>query len=269
MGFFRRSLLTFFCILLLISLIALNLFFTLSLSLKYENVQKEISPLIQRLATDSNAFEEFGLEGFDLNKSTDETMEKMRAHCLTNTDYVFSFENYTISIPCSSLSGGKMSVVNETAKSMIKEFYYKNYECDFWNCFSQEGFPFFLVSQKAKDYWNSKFYLFLVISLVLFALCLLLSEKKSNGLILTGSLFVLSSLPLLKIENFIISLTSENLNPIYPLLNIFFSEAKTVFWISFIIGVVLVCAGFWVRFVGFGQNESEKKQTKKKTDKKN
>ena len=199
MGFFRGSLLFTISILLFVSLLAANSFLTLSVSLGYENVQKEINPLIYELA--------------------------------------------------GTYSGGEnISYINETIHKEVQNSYYKEYDCDFWDCLAKEETPLFLISQKAKDYWNEKFYYSLLISLALVGLIFLLVQNKLNWPILVGSILILSALPLLKIKQFISLLIPEKLATFLLLLSIFFSKANTVFWISFILGLVLIGLGLGLKF---------------------
>src|SRR3989344_3299524 len=128
MGFFRGGLLFILSILLLFSFFAANSFLTVSTSLKYENVQKELGPAVQELSEE--------------------------------------------------LNGENSTLFNETAvKECLQDSYYKEYDCDFWDCFAKEQTPFFLVSQKARDYWKERFYYSLLASLVLLALIFFLAQN--------------------------------------------------------------------------------------------
>ena len=77
----------------------------------------------------------------------------------------------------------------------------KTYNCDFWDCLVKDEAPFFLVSKKAHDYWLEKFYFALVASLILLAITFFLVENKLNWPIYAGSILILSTIPLLKIES--------------------------------------------------------------------
>ena len=249
MGFFKGGTLFTLSVLLFFSFLALNLFLTLSTSLEYENVQKEISPIVQELANGNNGlFEGFGSGDFNLNQVTDEAQESMKNYCKNNTDYSFVFESNTISIPCSSLEEGKRAIVNEAVRDIVEDAYYRDYDCIFWSCLVKEKIPLFLVSQKAKDYWKEKFYFSLIASLILIALIFFLVEKKLNFPILVGSILILSSLPLLKIKGIISFLIPEKFEALSLFLNIFFSRSYMVFWISFISGRVLLGVGVGLRF---------------------
>ena len=249
MGFFRGGLLFTVSVLLFFSLLFLNLFLTLSTSLEYENVQKEVSPIVQELADgNSGLFEGFGAGDFNLNQVTDGAREVMQKYCQNNTEYIFVFESNTISIPCSSLEEGKGAIVNEAVRDIVEDAYYKEYDCSFWSCLVKEKIPLFLVSQKAKDYWKEKFYFSLIASLILISLIFFLVEKKLNWLILVGSILVLSSLPLLKIKGIISFLIPEKFEALSLFLNIFFSKSYMVFWISFISGLVILGIGLGLKF---------------------
>jgi len=270
MGFFRGGLLFTVCILLFVSLLTANLFLTLSTSLKYENVQKEVSSLALGLSNESgDFFSELGSEEFNFSHETDEAQKVMSKHCQNNINYTFDFEGRTISVPCSTLEQGKEAVINETINSIIKDLYYKEYDCGFWKCLVKEQAPFFLVSQKARDYWKEKLYISLVVSLFLVLLIFFLVEKKLNWPVLVGSILILSAFPLLKIKDFISFLIPERLTFLLLFLNIFFSKAYAVFWISFVSGLVIVGLGLGLKFSNteFVRKITEK-QDKKEAEKK-
>ena len=272
MGFFRSSFFGLACLLVFSSFLAMNLFLTLDSSLKYENVQSEIPSLINELTNSPTgilSLVDFG--DIDINQATDKAKVFMENYCQNNTEYVFSFDGRTISIPCSSLEKGPEAVLNETASDFVDDIYYKEYDCNFLNCFTKEKVPFFLVSQKAKDYWHQKFLYALIISLVLMAFLLLLVESRINWPILVGSLLILSALPLLKIKSLILFFIPEKLHVVSVFLGIFFTQAYGTFWISFIIGLVLIGLGLGLRFSNAEFVERiiekiEKKEAKEKRD---
>ena len=251
MGFFRGSFLAFACLLLFTSFFAMNLFLTLDSSLKYKNVQNEIPPLVTELTNGSGGILSLiDTQDIDINQAADQAEVAMEKHCQNknNIEYTFIFEGRTISIPCSSLEDGSGAVLNKTMNSLVDDIYYKEYDCNFWNCITKEKVPFFLVSQKAKDYWHQKFFFSLITSLVLVILIFLLVEKRVNWPTLVGSILILASLPLLKIKSFISFFIPEKIHVVSVFLSIFFSEAYTVFWISFVMGLVLVGLGLGLKF---------------------
>src|SRR3989344_3772275 len=221
MGFFRGSSLFILSILLLLSFFAAGSFLIVSTSLKYENVQKELGPVIQELSKGLN----------DENRA----------------------------------------LFNETAvRELLQDSYYKNYDCDFWDCFASEQSPFFLVSQKARDYWKEKFYYSLLISLFLIALIFFLAQNKLNWPILVGSILILSAIPLLKIKGLISLFIPGEISALSTFLNIFFSKAMMVFWISFILGLVLIGIGLGLKFsnADFVKKITEKQEAEKSKSKK-
>ena len=270
MGFFRSGFFGLACLLLFTSFFAMNLFLTMSSSLTYENVQREVPPLVNALASeDSGLLSGLNLGGIDVNQLADKTKTIMDKYCKDHTEYTFTFEGRTISVPCSSVQNGSStaSVVNETTKSIIEDIYYKQYDCNFWSCLTQDKFPYFLISQKAQDYWHQKFYFALMISIILSILLFLLVERRVNWPVLVGSILILSAFPLLKIKEFILFFIPDNLQIITIFLNIFFSKAYSTFWISFIVGLVLIGLGLGLKFSNaeFVQRIIEKIEKKPQT----
>jgi|TARA_Y100000310_G_scaffold17671_1_gene17446 hypothetical protein len=301
MGFIRGGLSFFIGILLFFSFLAMNFFLTLDLSLDYENVKPKLSSAVKDLAQDEEAIgiinenlahtesncqnetdfiiEQDG-ETFEVPcsvlESVDQTeinfTEKINeefgfaeSYCENNTDFVFSQEGQVFEIPCSVVDQGPEKVIEYGINQKIEEFYYKSYDCGFFECLRTE-FPFFLVSEQAKDSSKNRFYFYLFLSLILITVMFFLAEKKSSWLIIIGSLLVISSLPFFKISAFLSFLDDSFLEFVL----ILFSESYKVFLISFIIGVAIVGLGVLLKFLNFGNsiaNIFSKINFKRKTSK--
>lgn len=130
---------------------------------------------------------------------------------------------------------------NKTLNELIEEQYYKEYNCEFWSCIenADEGGPFVLMSKYAHDYWTSKFYLALLISIVLFILIILFVENKSNSFILAGILILISAFPLLALGK----LSTFSADSILQILTTFVSQANSVFVKIIIFGFVILILG--------------------------
>jgi len=243
MGFIRGGLLVIVSVLLFISLLIGNLFLTLSWSLSYDNVKVELISVSNDLFQGQN----------NLKSIVEEKYDFMKSYCQNNSDFVFAQEGYTFTIPCDSVAKGQDAVIGSLVDNVVKKFYYQEYDCNFLDCFKKNQQPFFLVSQKARDYWTSKFYLAMMASIVLIVLSFLLIEKKANFPILIGSLIILSSLPLFKL-NWFLSLFG---NSFYGLLSVFFSQSFTMFWRVLIIGIILLAVGIIFKLFKVGFKISE------------
>lgn len=240
MGFIRGGLLIVVGVLLFLSLFIGDIFLVLTLSLDYDNVHQELSPVVKDFAAG---------EG-DLNQRIQELYPSMESSCQNYSEFVFSEQGYTFIIPCSVVAEGSEAVMNYGTDTLIKEIYYKEYNCGFWDCIGETEAGFFLVSEKAKNYWKSKFYFLLVASIVLIALAFLLVEKKINLLIITGGLLTLSALLLSRLNWFFSFISDESLLQFFT---IFFTKTSLVFWVSIILGIILLLIGillklFWMSF---------------------
>lgn len=249
MGFFRGGLLFFLSILLLVSLIGLNSFFVVSSSLEYGNVKDGLTNLVGGEGVPEEAVESFGFEddvGFEVNLSEieEEVFDLAKAYCVNSTDYVFSREGYTIEIPCDVVVEGKESFINKTVENIVYEIYYKDYDCNFWSCFSTEENMLFLVSEKTKDYWKGILYWAFLVSLILTVLIFLVVEQKQNFPIVVGVLVFISSLPFMKADSFISFLAGDFSKFVMP----FIGNIKNVFWFSLVIGLLFIIAGIVWRF---------------------
>lgn len=264
MGFIRGSLLVFVCIILFIVLLIGNTFFVLSSSLTYKNVQKELGPILKDF-TES----ELGAidADFSLTEKMDEAKLFMEEHCQNESSYVFAEGGYTFVLPCDVLEEieeNPSAMINQGIDNIIEQIYYDTYDCKFWNCFKTTGLPFFLISEKAKNYWQDKFYLALIAFAVLAVLIFLLVESKPNAPLVVGSLIVVSSLPLLKLEKIVGSISGDSA---LIFVGIFFNKVGTVFWIVFIVGLILILAGIALKILSW--NFLKEKIFRKKISKKN
>jgi len=241
MGFIRGGLLVISCVIFFVALLAGNLFLTMTLSLEYSNVNPQISSLVTELVSEKMNF-------------TEEILQKqyplMVLYCQNNSEFNFSESGFDFSVPCEKALASPDTMISEAVLSMVDEIYYQDYKCNFWNCFTELGSPMFLISQKAKDYWQSKFYLTLLGLLILFGAIFLLVESKSNSFILVGSLMIVSSLPFLKLNWFFSLFQSYYLQ----FFNIFFNESYVVFLIISGMGLVFLAIGIIMKFfnIGFG-----------------
>lgn len=235
MGFFRGGTIFFLGVLLLISLFVGNLFFVLYSSLDYKNVQEHFTPILSNVI--------YG--GMD-EQQINEAFDMMINYCQQKDNFPIDSGVFIFDIPCSSiLSQTPQQVLILEVESFINKVYYNEYECSFFDCFSQQNLPFFLISKNTQDYVKSKFYFFLVLSLILTGLIFLLLQHKKSILIVLGSLIILSSLPLIKIGSLSTILSGEHIPEV---LSLFTGKATTTFWVVFVLGIILICLGIGLRF---------------------
>ncbi len=252
MGFIRGSAFVIISVVFFITLLLMNSMWVISSSLDYENIKQELVPVVkQTLKENINITSIIELQKYP----------KMQQYCKNMSEgegYVFSVENYTFVVPCSELSNGTEAVIDSAIANFVHEQYYKEYSCDFWNCFDKETLPTFVVSQHSKDYWQSKLYLSILAAFVLVGLMFFLIEKKTNLPLVAGSLVILSSLLFAKLEIFITwminwLLTSPiNLDTFLKFFSIVFTKSYKVFLIMLIIGLALLAFGIILKFFSIG-----------------
>ncbi len=246
MGFIRGGLLVIVCVILFISLFVGGILLTLSSSLKYENVKPELVSFLGDVVN----------EQLNIEEQISEFLPMIELYCQTNLQYAFSYGENTFMIPCDVMLQGSDVVIDSVVNSFVDEYYYKEYACNFWDCLGEEEIPLFLISGKARDYWQSKFYFVLLLSVVLAILVFLLAKKKINSFFLVGALTIISALPLLwlnKISSLFPSSSDEVGKYIPNIVLIFFNQSRSVFMKVLIIGVVLVIIGIVLKLfhVGF------------------
>ncbi len=251
MGAIRGFFLVIVTVLLLLSLLCVNLFLTLTLSLDYDSIQKESTVIIKNVLRENN-----------LTNQIQELLPVIQSYCQNNSDYVFSQGGYTFDIPCSVALQGEDKIVDEGVKYLVHEVYYTGYNCNFLDCIQKSEVPLFLISEKAYDYWKSKLYLSLIISFILATLILFLVEKKTNMLLIVGSLMVVSSLPFFKLES-LFSLFSNKI--LLQFLQSLFSKAYFISLRVLIAGIILLILGIAFKLfkVGFFVSDFISKINKK------
>lgn len=243
MSFLRSGAITIFSIVLLLSIFLMNISLTLSWSLEHDNIKPALKDSIKDLLKDN----------INIENSVNNLDNSMKNYCRTNAEYVFSQENYTFTIPCEVIQEGTESVIDYAIEHLIDTVYYAEYNnCKFWSCVKETSAPLVLVSEKAHDYWKTKFYLFMAISIVLFALIFFVSKNKTVAFFVAGILMVLASLPFRKFD-WLFSLAPKEISGIIP---IFFTKSYSVFLIMLIIGLIILGIGLVFRFFGLGMKIS-------------
>ena len=241
MGAIRGILLVFVSVLLSVSLLAGNVFLTLSLSLDYDNIKTEFSSDI----LDSVLGE------IDVKEIIEENIPVMQKHCENKTEFFFEDSNTEQSfiIPCDVIAQGADEIIDYGFNSFIGEIYYEDYNCGFLDCFEKTGSPLFLISEKSKNYWDNKFYWALLVSVVLVGGMFFLVEKKSNTFVVSGSLLIMSALPFMKLDSVLSFFPDKSF---LEFLAIFFSQSYAVFLIILLVGIILLVVGIVMKLFGIG-----------------
>jgi hypothetical protein len=237
MGLIRSGIVVLFSALLFLSLFLGNTFLTLSWSLEYETVQPHLTNLTE------NTIKDLGIE-----KTITDNYEIMELYC--ENEEIYNLENeINIEIPCSTIVQGPQQTIEYGIQKSIEKIYYQEYDCEFWDCIKTTDSIFALVSETAKDYWNSKFYLTLITSIILFTLLIIFIESKKSALTITGALMIMASLPFRK-TNWLISTLSEG--KLTEIISLFFTRSYNVFLTMLIIGSIILLIGLAFEFFNIG-----------------
>jgi len=254
MGVIRGGLLVIVIISLFLVFLIGNIFLTLYFSLDYVNVKSELVSVVKDAVE-----EEISLIG-----GIEEEFGFMELTCQNNSNFVFSDDvsGYVFEIPCEIIFQGYDAVIDYQLNIFVEEVYYEDYDCGFLECIKETERPFFLVSEKAKDYWKNKLYFSLIISIILIVAMFFLIEQKYNLPIVVGSLLAVSALPFMKL-NWVLSFLPAS--SFLQFFTIFFTKAYTVFLISFIFGIIILIVGIILKFfqIGFKINDLFSKFSKK------
>lgn len=236
MGVIRGGLLIIVVAILFLVLLIGGLLLSLSISLSYENVRPELNSFIKGIIN----------KGLATQADRSAMFNSITTSCENKSEISFMQQGYVLNIPCNITEQGLDSIIDYSVDGLVDKIYYGSYDCGFWNCFIKIRQPFFLVSEKAKDYWSSKLYLFFIAFIILVILTFLLCERKTNFLMISGILIFISGLPLMKI-----SLFSSLLGATFQwIFYIFFSKAANIGLIMIVLGVILVLLGIALK-IGF------------------
>ena len=244
MGLIKGLIVLIASFMLFFSFIAMNFFLVANLSLDYKVIKPELTKSIKDLAQ----------KEFNLDKSIKNEMLLMQKYCENHSSFNLNKGNYSFKIPCYLTEKNESVLVDYLVNNLSDEIYYKNYNCNFLDCFKTEKQPFFVISKHSKDYFQEKFYVFLLISILLSLIVFLFSETKSNSFVLIGILLGFSALPFAKLKFFF------SLLPNIPFLNFFnfiFEKSYDVFLIILIIGIAILVFGVLLKFFNLGMRLSE------------
>ena len=240
MGLIRGALFILLTIVLFLSLLFMGARLTVSMSLDYDYVKPEIKNVVNGLVLDQ------------VGSSEIETLvERMQFYCNTTNSTVLNqdFQGQTLEIPCDVAYQGSDVVINYIVDDLVEENYYKDYNCEFTDCFGLEEQPFFLFSKHTKDYFHGWFYIGLVLSILLAIGLFLLSESKTSYPFIVGGILLVASLPFLLVGKLISFFVGIEYTQIFGL---FFSQAYTLFIVFIILAVVSFCIGVLLKFISVG-----------------
>ena len=239
MGAIRGFFLVIVSVLLFLSLFSFALFLTLTSSLDYNNLQNESKIVIKEMLK----------ENMNINSVIDDAYPFIQIYCQNNSEYVLSFQDYTFAIPCNITTNGKEFIVDNGIDYLIKGIYYRDYGCQFLDCFGKSEIPTFLFSIKSYTFLKNIFYTVFAISFLLILLVFFLVEKKTNLPLLLGGLMIVSSLPFLKIKSFIQLIPNESA---IKIVGLFFSNSNLIAIQILIAGIVLLIVGFILKLFKTG-----------------
>jgi len=238
MGMIRSGLLVTASVFLFVGFLLMNSLLVVSNSLEYENVQNEIAPVVTEV-----------IEGVDFSEVIDENNKVIEDYCKNHSEFVFEADEQEISVSCDSIEQGRDAIVNEAISEFVEYIYYDDYECGFIDCFGKSKRPYFLISEHAKNYFENKFYLVLLICLGISFAVFFLVENKSNAPILVGGFLIVSALPFIKLDK-VVSFFSEN--SFFQLFTFLFAQSYFVAVKTIIFGVLLIAFGIMIKFFKIG-----------------
>ena len=258
LNFFRISFLVIFSIILFAALIIGGTFWTVSYSLNYNNVETHAFPIVKQAIEKQMNITEMS-----------QNFEQVKSYCQLNPDYVYNDENGMFSISCQEvMSGTSETIIDSKIKDNIKKVYYTQYTCTFFECFKTETKgPFFLISEMSQKTFAKFFYYSLIALIIIILIMFFLTADKRNLMIILGSLFIIASLPFMKLTSII---TPDRINAgefkeyVSEFLLIFLGKATTIFWIMLVLGLILLIAGIILRVLQIWEKQEPARKKKSK-----
>jgi hypothetical protein len=174
-------------------------------------------------------------------------------YCLTNDKIQFNESGLNLEIPCSVAIAGTDMIIEYGVTQLVDQLYYKQYDCEFWQCVKEQTPPLVLVSEKAYQYWHAFFYWSLILSLIFFLLILLVAKNKSTPFIISGILMIITAIPF-KNLNWVFSLIP--VGEIAKFIAIFFMKSHSIFVVMLILGIIFLALGVTLKLTGLGKKMS-------------
>ncbi len=239
MGLISKALTLIFSFLLFISLVFGAIFFTINLSLEYNEVQKNAAPFVENYLRQT------------LNQKVSTTDKILETILSIELIQKIPFTNNLKQSLEQKMKSGDLNNVSlqQETQEFIQEMYYAEYACDYWDCFSISEVPFFLISQKSQNYWYANFRYLGIASLILMAILFLLVSQKRNFFVLMGILSLLASLPLWGIKKLIAIFFKGQ---ILDFANIFFDKSGYIATVLVAIGIALIALAIIFGLFGLG-----------------
>ncbi len=242
MGIIRGGAITILGILLLITLFTGNIFATVSGSLEYNQLKLSLTNVSKEVVSNYN-----------LLNQLEQAKPYIQMYCLTNDKIQFNESGFSLEIPCSVALSGTDTIIEYEVTNLVDQLYYKQYDCEFWQCVKEQSPPLVLISEKSYEYWRAFFYWSIILSVIFFLLIFLVAKNKATPFILSGILMIITALPF-KNLNWVFSLIP--IGEIAKFLSIFFMKAHSVFVVMLILGILFLVFGIVLRLTGIGKKMS-------------
>lgn len=228
MGLIRGALLIFASVVFFFAVLSSAMFLTISSSLAYSSVQNQTVNIVNQFSSQINVTQEI------TNR-----LPTIINYCKSDGNYSFQYQNNTFKINCSDLNKSISTIINGTINNFIRDTYYANYSCNYWDCFDKYQSTF-LISQKSRNYWQNWFYYSMIALLISGTALFFLVKKKRHLPFVMGTTIIVASLIVLELGNLLGSITNETVS---QLVSIFFSKSTYIFIRLLIIGGIIMLIG--------------------------
>jgi hypothetical protein len=246
MGWIKRTGLSVVTIILLIALIISGTILTLTLSLRYEQVQTHLKEFAEKEIAKQATQEQI-----------DQYYSFILKGCENQTSYQYQHPEtgLNLTLQCSEVhTAGSEGFLNLAANQLVKDLYEKEYNCTPTTCFStgkQIDMAFYISRQAQRTALKYEI-ISVIILLFITLLIFLLAETKISALIVTGVTIIVSSLAFFNFgiifDCFMNLFIPKSDQSALQALIFIADNAKIVFFTYLVIGIILVISGIilWV-----------------------
>lgn len=262
MGILRGGAITILTVLLFITLFTVGILWAISSSLEYNQLKPSLVNISKEV-----------IQEYSILNVLQQNQQYIQVYCTQNDKISFNQSGLNLNIPCSVALSGTDAIIEYGVIQLVDQLYYKQYDCEFWQCVKEQNPPLVLISEKSYQYWRALSYWSLILAIFLFLLIFLIAKNKSTPFIISGILMIITAIPF-KNLNWVFNLLP--IDSVAKFLSMFFAKSYSVFLTMLILGIISLALGLILKFTGIGKkiswnyknNEEEKVEAKKENSKK-
>jgi len=238
MSWVKKTGVSIFTIILLITLILSGVLLTLTLSLRYNQVHDPLKDLAKTQLSEQVTQEEIDQYYFFILES-----------CKNQTEYYFNEQGsgLELRLPCDEIKvAGSEGFLDLASEHIIKDIYNREYTCTLTTCMSSSESTdrAFYVSKQAQRIAIKYYIISIIIALVMILFIFFLAETRASWAMIVGTTLIISSFAFFNfgiiLSSILNTFVSVGDSTILQSLTFISNNARTVFYTHLGIGIILV-----------------------------